>query len=230
MTPDPLADRYPGWSPYNYCLGNPNIMIDPDGRDTLYFNNDGSYTGKYSKGGKNLGYIYDNKGNVTKGFIFLDPSDVKALESTKDASGKDLDQSLWETNRDGFYITGLNLQVGNLVDPIVNLSISNSQKLNVFGKMKFVYDQSHPGGLMDFAYYKNPLGIILATDKLAVIGGMAYNRFDAGNYFWGYAMSKFGFSGALAQFAARCYEKYWNGRQYQDLDQTAIWNGATRRK
>ena len=31
LTPDPLADRYPGWSPYNYCLNNPMKYIDSNG-------------------------------------------------------------------------------------------------------------------------------------------------------------------------------------------------------
>jgi len=33
MAVDPLAEKYPGWSPYNYCANNPYKYIDYDGRD-----------------------------------------------------------------------------------------------------------------------------------------------------------------------------------------------------
>jgi RHS repeat-associated protein len=32
LSVDPLADKYPGWSPYNYTLNNPLKYVDPDGR------------------------------------------------------------------------------------------------------------------------------------------------------------------------------------------------------
>ncbi len=31
-SPDPLADEFPGWSSYNYALGNPVSLVDLDGR------------------------------------------------------------------------------------------------------------------------------------------------------------------------------------------------------
>lgn len=33
---DPLAAKYPGWSPYNYVLNNPVNAFDPDGRDVWF--------------------------------------------------------------------------------------------------------------------------------------------------------------------------------------------------
>ena len=36
LSVDPMADKYPGISPYAYCVWNPVKLIDPDGLDTIY--------------------------------------------------------------------------------------------------------------------------------------------------------------------------------------------------
>lgn len=38
LSVDPMASKYPSWSPYNYVMNNPVIVVDPTGMDTtVYF-------------------------------------------------------------------------------------------------------------------------------------------------------------------------------------------------
>ena len=36
LSVDPLAEKYPAWSSYNFVLGNPIKFVDPDGREVEY--------------------------------------------------------------------------------------------------------------------------------------------------------------------------------------------------
>jgi len=36
LSVDPLAEKYPGWNPYNYTKNNPVVFYDPDGREIRY--------------------------------------------------------------------------------------------------------------------------------------------------------------------------------------------------
>ncbi len=35
LSVDPMSDKYPSMSPYNYCMNNPVIFVDPDGREFI---------------------------------------------------------------------------------------------------------------------------------------------------------------------------------------------------
>ena len=57
LSVDPLADKYPGISPYAYCAWNPVKLVDPDGNDPIY----GKILGAVEKigdDGKNIGNVY----------------------------------------------------------------------------------------------------------------------------------------------------------------------------
>jgi RHS repeat-associated protein len=84
LSVDPLSDKYPNMSPYNYCANNPVILVDPNGEDielTFYRGSNGEnsqneftktvngglggqFEAYYSKG-KNGGYLLNLK--ATKG-------------------------------------------------------------------------------------------------------------------------------------------------------------------
>jgi len=54
---DPLAEKYPNFSPYTYTADNPVMLVDPDGMD-WYKNNETGETTWFDGKGKQKGYTY----------------------------------------------------------------------------------------------------------------------------------------------------------------------------
>ena len=89
LSVDPLAEKLPSWSPYNFCYNNPVNVTDPDGRDP------GDY---YSSSGKHIGNdgIKDDKVYVTDQKTIdsntsnktTDWNSVKASNNTTDLTEK----------------------------------------------------------------------------------------------------------------------------------------------
>jgi RHS repeat-associated protein len=69
-SPDPMMEKYYGWSPFAYCLNNPVRYVDPDGRSTqVKLLEDGTYEvigGDLNDDDLNI-YVYtkDDNGNYT---------------------------------------------------------------------------------------------------------------------------------------------------------------------
>ncbi|MDD2637040.1 MAG: hypothetical protein PHW82_16220 [Bacteroidales bacterium] len=53
MSPDPLSDERPSFSPYNFCRNNPIVFVDPDGRLEDYYLNLKSGQVEYHEGSEN---------------------------------------------------------------------------------------------------------------------------------------------------------------------------------
>ena len=76
LSVDPLADKYPGISPYAYCVWNPVKLVDPDGRDWYRNDKTGSvfWSSKNDRKIEYNGESYRNIGTSYKtykdGFIF----------------------------------------------------------------------------------------------------------------------------------------------------------------
>ncbi len=60
LSVDPMADKYPNISPYNYCSWNPIKIIDPNGEDGFIVSEDGHFSRFNDVGGKNYDVIFSN--------------------------------------------------------------------------------------------------------------------------------------------------------------------------
>ena len=72
MSPDPLSDERPSFSPYNFCRNNPIVFVDPDGRLDDYYLNLKSGQVEYHEGSENRfdqGLVHLANDNATVGDI-----------------------------------------------------------------------------------------------------------------------------------------------------------------
>jgi RHS repeat-associated protein len=112
-TQDPLAEKYPSWSPYAYCGGNPINAIDPDGKDWVlsYVNGAAEYyydrtvtsqEDVNNKYGEKSGVIHVATGTVmtvwSKGgdkiqYIFVNDTKENKYGIVLDGNGNTLDNS-----------------------------------------------------------------------------------------------------------------------------------------
>ena len=214
---NPLVEKYPGWSPYNYCLNNPIITIDPDGRDTLYFDAQGNYLADQTKKseGDHIGYYSDKDGNLVA-FRFDDRSDVKSIESSV--------TDKWIENKDHFKLSGINIGENKVGEYFLGINSYFGSKYGV----GYVHDQSQQNGMMDYVHQITNVDKSI-NSRVTVVDGMGYNNFDLGNYYWGRTMGRLGYTLEEALLAAQMFEICYRHKVDDPADQRAIANGVIKK-
>mgnify|MGYP002520559568 CR=1 FL=1 len=67
-TPDPLSEKYYGFSPYAYCLGNPISVIDPNGMDVWTMDKRGNVVWTRESDDHRLYYV-NNDGTLSEDYV-----------------------------------------------------------------------------------------------------------------------------------------------------------------
>ncbi len=188
----------PSESPYAAMSNNPIMNTDPLGDTSMVFTLDYGYytTGDYENNGPDYKLVtasnpvltnldesgvkivvINHEGEVVGNFQFNDPRDVGN-----------------RTKPDGTPIESINrviLNANDIVDQnlsYVSTKKANGEEMSFSERWHYAYEEGQMGKL-DFSR-------ILNSEDLAIVDGVAYNRFDFGNFTWGAAMTKLGFTRA----------------------------------
>lgn len=70
LSVDPMADKYPGMSPYAYCAWNPMKLVDPDGREMTDFKDKNGNLINHIEDGQDVSYQVTGSGRNAH-YVFI---------------------------------------------------------------------------------------------------------------------------------------------------------------
>ena len=159
LSTDPLAEKYPSFSPYAYCLNNPIKFVYPDGRapmDHWQLNNQGKLE-LIKKTNDNFNVFFDEKGNK--------------LFQTNQVSNEGLK---WSTKLDEYFnkVNTVFLEIAN--EPkVYNQMLERAEQTGFDNKITSIPQMKESGeAFKSSANLRASLDVVLQSPKWAV--GYAY--------------------------------------------------------
>ena len=211
---DPLADKHPNVTPYLYCNGNPVMLVDPDGRDTLFFNDNGDFTHRVSSDGAHIGVWNKNDESITFGFQNQSDADRFFVLETPDyydaiCERKGIDESA--LTRLIFY------SANGVLDKI--LQNVPKEKMGLLKTLVYVINESRDGKL-DY----NASNHALPQDAIYLVEGIdeAQNNYNFGNFLWGKSMNLLNLPYHITLFGANLDNLLHHGTLDSKDDQKSI--------
>ena len=179
LSVDPMSDKYPHLTSYNYCANNPVMLVDPDGRmaskPSTHIDQDGNVVAVFNDGDNG---VYQHGRNADGSTVTESQLSRRAeTQGTSSGGTKVGETAHWDefvSPETGKTMTNYKLQLGKSFDPIISNMHSKAEDMDLID----ISMASKGGGLFDIKKdYPNVGGLLN--------GKYATSR-SAGNFLAGY--------------------------------------------
>ena len=231
LSVDPMADKYPGISPYAYCAWNPVRLVDPVGMDTLLFSHNGYYETTLP-GGDNIGIIRGEDGSYSKTFAFADNSWCQQFVKKNDAELEEENTSRRITGESVLYNRIYLVSDNDIQMALKKSGVNIVRHFPIQLKLAYVLGESRHGtkGRLDFVNSINKSAKYGKQGQLFIttVNGvsLAHDQFNLGNFLWGAAMKRLDIDYRIVVVGSNLDNYIHHHGEWDSLDdQTSISHG-----